>query len=634
MSASSFGLAKDYLNARPLSKWGAILSSVSSTAALLLLFPLVYLFVDLLVYQGRVDSHTDLGPVQERYQSHWRAISQDEFSGLQATASRNSGRWSGDAMAWVAWYTPWTAHAERYLFGLFLAAFFLVGLRGFLLNTAAHFACIASVDAVTKLRRNIYAHSYRLGVVAIRPDAQSEAGDLLARRVEQILDGFMAALTAQIRSPMLAIACLAAVVLVNVWVGLAGLFLIAATWMIAGQTAAYFRRDARLAHRKTESRLAVLRENLGLMQLVKSYLTERFSQARVERQLSDLSKATRRRLRGDTISRPALYTVAALAGLIVAFVAARAVLGGELSFAGSIVQACSFTALVFAVNRSVSAWVRIHRAKEASADVFEYLDRRGDTSQPIDAEFLQPMRKSLDLVSLSYREPGTGRMVLEGLSFSVSMGTRAAIICPDPDEALTLAYLLTRFLEPTAGEIRIDGKNLRWVTFDSLRTQIVMVLADLTTFSDTVGNNIGCGDPSFTRPQIIEAAKTAHAHQFIQRLPYGYETPLGDGGYDLRPGERFRIALARAILRDPSILVIEEPAEPFDPDSATLIDDAMTRLQPGRTLIFLAKRSTTIRAADSVFVVQNGKLHAAGNPEELVSGSQVYRAFPGGSSRS
>ncbi len=629
MSTSSFRLAKGYLNARPLAKWGAILSSVAACAVLLLLVPLVWLFVDLVVHQGRVTHPQELtAAVLERYPADWHDALRSDSSGILATVHRSQGHWYGNGLTWLARWNSWMANSEYYLAGLFGAAFFIVALRGFFLNAAAHLACIASVDAAGRLRRTIYAHSYRLGVIAIRPDAQSEAGDLLARRVEQILDGYMAALTSQIRSPMLAVASLAVVLLVNLWVGLAGLFLIAATWMIAGQAAAYFRRDARLATRRTESRLAVLRENLSLMQLVKSYLTERFSQARVERQLTELTKATRRKLRGETISRPTLYTVAALIGLIVTFVAARAVLGGTLSAAGLAVQACALASLVFAVNRSVSAWVRIHRAQEASAEVFEYLDRRGDSTQPIDAEFLQPMSKKLDLVSLSYREPGTGRMVLEGLSFSIPVGGRAAIICPDADESLTLAYLLTRFLEPTAGEIRIDGKNLRWVTYESLRTQIVMVLADHTTFSDTVANNIGCGDPSFSRPQIIEAAKTAHAHQFIQRLPYGYETPLGHSGHDLKPGEQFRIALARAILRDPSILVIEEPAEPFDPDSATLIDDAVSRIRPGRTLIFLAKRSTTIKSADSVFVIQHGKLHAAGNAEELVSGSQVYRAIP------
>ena len=629
MSTSSFRLAKAYLDARPLSKWGAIAASVAATVTLLLLVPLVYLAVDLLVYQGRMALPQDLSPASlERYPPEWQDALRGDSAGILATMHRAQGHRYGNGLAWLARWNPWMANGESYLAALFGAAILLVALRGLFLNAAAHFACIASVEAAGRLRRTIYAHSYRLGVIAIRPDAQTEAGDLLARRVEQILDGYMAALTSQIRSPLLALGSLAVVLMVNLWVGLAGLFLIAATWMIAGQAAAYFRRDARLASRKTESRLAVLRENLSLMQLVKSYLTERFSQARVERQLTELSKATRRKLRGETISRPTLYTVTALAGLIVAFVAARAVLGGELSMAGFVVQACALAAFVFAVNRSVSAWVRIHRAREASAEVFEYLDRRGDSTQPIDAEFLQPMTKKLDVVSISYREPGTGRMVLEGLSFSIPVGSRAAIICPDSDEALTLAYLLTRFLEPTGGEIRIDGKNLRWVTYESLRTQLVMVLTDHTTFSDTVSNNIGCGDPSFTRPQIIEAAKTAHAHQFIQRLPYGYETPLGDGGHDLKPGERFRIALARAILRDPSILVIEEPAEPFDPDSATLIDDAVTRIRPGRTLIFLAKRSTTIKSADSVFVIQHGKLHAAGNAEELVSGSQVYRAIP------
>lgn len=628
MSTSSFGQAKAYLNLRPLSKWAAISASFAASVTLLALLPFIYLFADLLVHRGHAGAD-DIREAEQKFTRHWRHASTDDFLGLQATAARGHAHWYGEPLARMSAALPWTGHREWYWLGLFLIAFFLVLLRGLFMNGAAHYACIAAVDAASKLRRTIYTHSYRLGIVAIRPDAQFEAGDLLSRRVEQVLDGFVSSLTSQIRSPILAIGALAIVLSVNIWIGLAGLFLFTATWMIAGQAAAYFRRDARMANRKIESKLAVLRENLSLMQLMKSYLTERFSQNRVERQITDLAKSTRRRLRGETVSRPTLYTVAALATLTVLGLAGRAVVGGELSLAGLVLQASAFAAIVFAMNRSISAWVRVHRASEAAADIFEYLDRRGDSTQAIDAEFLQPMQKKLEVVSLSYREPGSGRMVLEGISFTVPMGSRAAIICPDADEALTLAYLFTRFLEPTAGEIRIDGKNLRWVTYESLRTQIVMVLADHTTFSDTVANNIGCGDPGFTRPQIIEAAKTAHAHQFIQRLPYGYETNLGDGGVHLRPGECFRIALARAILRDPSILVIEEPAEPFDPDSANLIDDTMTRIQTGRTLIVLAKRSTTIQSADSVLVVQNGKLHATGNANELVSGSQVYRAITG-----
>jgi ATP-binding cassette, subfamily B, bacterial len=154
-----------------------------------------------------------------------------------------------------------------------------------------------------------------------------------------------------------------------------------------------------------------------------------------------------------------------------------------------------------------------------------------------------------------------------------------------------------------------------------------MVLADHTTFTDTVANNIGCGD-SFTRPQIVEAAKVAHAHGFVQQLPSGYETVVGGSGYSLRPGERFRIALARAVLRDPAVLVLEEPTEPYDPDSAALIDDAIARLQPGRTIIILARRSSTVKKADAVVVIQDGKV-AGGEADTAASASQTHKALAG-----
>src|SRR5262249_41655415 len=145
--------------------------------------------------------------------------------------------------------------------------------------------------------------------------------------------------------------------------------------------------------------------------------------------------------------------------------------------------------------------------------------------------------------------------------FAIAAGQRVALVGADEMEKHALVYLLPRFLDPGAGEIRIDRRNLRWVTLDSLRTQIGMVLQQNLVFSDTVANNIGCGDPTYNLTKVIEAAKIAHAHQFIQKLPQGYETPIGEMGQALKSGEKFRIALARAILRDPAILIIEEPID-------------------------------------------------------------------------
>jgi len=601
VDSEPFRQSLDYQKPTPVAKWGAVACSVLASLAVLGLLPVVYLFVDLLV--------------------HHRASG----DGLPGAAARAADGWCAGPLRWLAGWNGWAASDEGLLAGLFVFAFALILLRGLMLNLGAYLSAVVAIGASGRLRRAILTHSFRLGGLAIRRDAQEEAGDIISRKVELLQDGWIARLTVAVRALTLGVAAVAALAVLNPWLALAVVCLVGAVWLMAGLSAVWFRRDARLASRRADARLAVMRENLTFMQVVKSYLMERFNQARVERQLNDLAKATRRRLRGETLARPTLFTVGSLTGVALAFVAARVVLGGGLTVAGLAVAGCAVTALAVTVNRWIGTRVRIRRAKEAAADVFEFLDRRADITQPIDAEFLQPLTKKLELAKLSYREPGTGRMKLEDVTFTVPFGCRAAVVCGDPDEGRTLAYLLTRFLDPTGGEMKIDGKNLRWVTFESLRTQVALVLQDGTTFSDTVANNIGCGDTGYTLPQIIEAAKLTHAHQFVSRLPYGYETQLGDVGVTLRPGERFRIALARAVLRDPSLIVIEEPTEPFDPDSVALIDDAVTRLLPGRTVLFLARRSTTVKSADRVFYIQDGKLVSSTTSDETRVGGSAFR---------
>jgi ATP-binding cassette subfamily B protein len=694
----SFWSARNYLSSTPAAKWGAILCSAAASVCLVLLFPVLFLFADLLDWQGRVPNYVSLAPArQAAFQDEWdgqlatnpavaealgkirpkgatgpagaaewewrwqaavyatldRKVGHDAAEaylpldateggtlppapnpqlGVLGTVVRERNHWTGSLLGWAASWNPWAwrpgasgSAAAPYLTGLFLIAFALLLVRGVLMSAAAHLAAVATLEAGTRLRRALYTHAYRLTAVAVRPDAREEAGDLVTRRVEQIQDGLAAWLTGSVRGQVATVLLLIVLLVVHFWLTLSLLLLAGVVWLVAGQAAAWFRRDARVAARRAEARLGMMRESMALTLLVKSYLMERYSKNRFERHLADLSRAERRRARGETFSRPTLVAVVTLAGSAMLYLAGRVVLAGEMSLAGLAVKAAAIAALFYALNRWIAAQVRVARARGAAADVFEFLDRRGETGQPIDAEFLQPMARKLELVGVSLREPGTGRMVLEDITLTVPAGTRAAVVFTDPTEAHALAHLITRFQDPTAGEVRIDGKNTRWVTFESLRAQVALVTADALTFADTVANNIGCGDPGFTLPQIIEAAKVAHAHQFVQKLPYGYETMIGDGGVSLRAGERFRIALARAVLRDPSLIVIEEPAEPLDPDSAVLIDDAIARIRQGRTLLFLARRPSTVKTADEVFVLHNGRLKAGGSHDELIHASELYR---------
>jgi len=362
-----------------------------------------------------------------------------------------------------------------------------------------------------------------------------------------------------------------------------------------------------------------------LMRLVKVYLMELFNQSRVERQLARYAQAQVSRFHGEAIYRPLIVFLGTLAVAVLLLVTGTIILSRQLVFANAIMLATTLVSLYWPVNKWLEHRRKLHRARSAAKVLFAFLDRRGDVSQVVGAEFLPPLAKSLQFDEVTLREPGTNHLLLDRVSLTIRAAARVALIGADESEKQALIYLLPRFLDPTSGEIRIDDHNLRWVTLDSLRAQIGMVLQQSLIFNDSVANNIGCGDPGYTLPQIIEAAKIAHAHQFIQKLPRGYETVIGDLGYSLSLAEQYQIALARAVLRDPALLIIEEPTAPLSEEVKELMDDSYARMLPGRTTIFIPHRATTIRSCNQIVLLHKGRVQAAGEHRELLAENELYR---------
>ncbi|MDR3637517.1 MAG: ABC transporter ATP-binding protein, partial [Isosphaeraceae bacterium] len=222
-------------------------------------------------------------------------------------------------------------------------------------------------------------------------------------------------------------------------------------------------------------------------------------------------------------------------------------------------------------------------------------------------------------------ESRSGRTLLEGVSVEIRAGSRTAIMSLDEDAKHALVCLIPRLIDPKVGRVRIDGRDLRDVTLESIRAQVATILQNDLVFTDSVLMNIGLGDPSYALPRIIEAAKLAHAHNFIQDLPHGYDTVIGPLGHYLKPDEQYRVALARAYLHDPSIVIIEEPNVSLDDDTKHLIDDTVSRLSRNRTLIVLPHRLSTIRSCDQVVVLHNGRVETVGQPRRLQSDSKLFR---------
>lgn len=544
--------------------------------------------------------------------------------GLVVRTRDSYRRWLVHPLArWEPW--TWQSGNQTYMLGLFAVAAAIALLRAVGFFAAHTLAARATLQAVTRLRRAVYLQTYRLGTLAFHALGPTEAVGISTRQLESVHEGLYLWLTSYFREPTkFALLCLFAL-LVNFWLALAFVLFAGLVWLIGGQIASHFRTEVRIASQAAADQLALTQESLMLMRLVKAYLMEPFNQNRFEKQLAAYAGAQERRYRAEAIYRPTFTFLGMLAVLSMLYLTGHVVLNGHLGIASAVAMATALVSLYWPASHWLETRRTLRRSRTAAGALFDFLDRGGSVGQAAEAEFLPGLSRVLEFDKVTLKEPGTGRNLLRSVSLSVRAGQKVAIVGPDEIEKHALVYLMVRFLDPTQGEIRIDRKNIRWVTLDSLRVQVALILQHNLVFNDTVAHNIGCGDSSFNLARIIEAAKLAHAHQFISKLPKGYETVVGEMGHTLKPGEMFRIALARAILRDPALFVIEEPSSQLDDDTKALIDDTLQRILPGRTAIFLPHRLSTIRNCDRIFFLYEGRIAEQGEHRELLQKSDLYR---------
>ena len=219
------------------------------------------------------------------------------------------------------------------------------------------------------------------------------------------------------------------------------------------------------------------------------------------------------------------------------------------------------------------------------------------------------------------------RQVLKNVSFKISEKTSTAIVGPSGSGKTTICSLLARFYDPQGGKITVGGHDLKEFTCDSLLSNISMVFQNVYLFNDTIRANILFGKPDATEDEMIEAAKKARCHDFIMALPNGYDTVVGEGGGTLSGGEKQRISIARAILKNAPIIILDEATASIDPENEHLIQQAISALTRGKTIITIAHRLATIRNADQILVVDDGRIAEAGTHEALLRQNGIYKRF-------
>ena len=369
------------------------------------------------------------------------------------------------------------------------------------------------------------------------------------------------------------------------------------------------------------------RKSRGLMNMstaAKMMTTDRFDRANSTYAHRMVHVATRREL-----SSPLSEILLTVGLVFILILGGLAVLQGELLSSVFVLFVILFARLVPPVQSIVRVYNNLQKANAAATRIFEIMDADETIIEKANPVVLQGFNSAIQYrnVSFAYRTDSHADpvYVLRNIDLDIPCGQTIAIVGPSGAGKTTLVDLLPRFYDSTQGDILVDGHPVRDLNINSLRAQIGLVSQDCILFNDTVANNIAFGRTDHSPEQVRRAATVAHADEFITQLPQGYDTNIGDSGITLSGGQRQRLSIARAVLKNPPILILDEATSALDTESEMAVQQALNQLMQGRTCIVIAHRLSTIRHADLIIVMDHGVIVERGTHNQLIAQNGLYR---------
>ncbi len=454
---------------------------------------------------------------------------------------------------------------------------------------------------------------------------QAETGELLSRAIQDVERVRMITGRATIRM-LSSMVVLVATALILLWMNpRLALFAVAAMPLLAWR-AIHFGRRARPLSLAIQRQLAGLttrlEQNLRGARVVKAFAQEEAEIARFDEQNEHWFGVSSQSVRLSSVNQPLMQLIANLATVFILWYGGMLVIRGELTLGGLVAFTTYLAQLVPPIRMLGQTVPMLAMGAAAGERIFEILDAVPDVRDAPDATPMPPIKGHVyfDHASFTY---GT-RPVINDVTLEALPGQVVALLGPTGSGKSTLISLIPRFYDPTAGRVLIDGHDIRQYTLNSLRSQIGIVLQDTTLFAATMRENIAFGSPDASEEQIVEAAKAAQAHEFISQTADGYETEVGERGVTLSGGQKQRLAIARAILTDPCILILDDATASVDTGTEHLIQAALERLMQGRTTFVIAHRLSTLLRADQILVLDQSGIAARGKHQELLKTSSLY----------
>ncbi|MDA0699421.1 MAG: ABC transporter ATP-binding protein [Chloroflexi bacterium] len=368
----------------------------------------------------------------------------------------------------------------------------------------------------------------------------------------------------------------------------------------------------------------VLQENLAGIKVVKAFAREEMQQAKFRAAAGNLLSQSMTVSRVFSFLFPVVLLVANLGQASVLYFGGKQILNASLTL-GEYQEFSLYLIYLFLPLAQFGIIItQLGQASASAARIFEILDATSDVQDKPDALTLPEVSGRVTFDNVTFKYPGGGEPVLSEVSFTVEPGQCVALLGATGSGKTTIINLLPRFYDPSSGSIMIDGLDLRSVTLDSLRSQIGIVLQETILFSSTIRENIAFGRPSATLAEVQAAARAAAADDFIDAMPDGYDTPVGERGSTLSGGQKQRIAIARALILNPHLLILDDATSSVDLQTESRIQAALDRLMRGRTSFVIAQRISTVINADLILVLDRGKIVASGRHLDLLENNGLY----------
>jgi len=494
----------------------------------------------------------------------------------------------------------------------------------------AYLMAYVEQGVIRDIRNDIYRHIHRLSLSYFDRTRTGQMISRITNDVNLVNGGLSASFFTLIKNPLLIITSLAIAFVISWKLTIASFAVLPVSLIVIGWLGLKLRRDSRISQQKMADVTSVLQETISGARIVKAFGMEEFEIRKFSKETNRYFRTLLRLTRIRNLASPITEFLGTVVGVGILWYGGQQVLGGVPGGSGlSPAEFITFLMVIFSIMQPVkemsSVNNRIQEALAAGERIFSLMDTEPDIKEADNPVSCTEFKNSIVYENVLFAYDKGRDLVLNSVSLTVKRGEILAIVGPSGAGKSTLVDLLPRFYDPLKGRIYIDGIDISMIKIKDLRRLMGIVTQETILFNDTVRNNIAYGMENIAIDRVIEAAKIANAHRFIEKMESGYDTVIGERGVKLSGGEKQRLAIARAVLKNPPILILDEATSSLDTESEVLVQEALDRLMKNRTSLVIAHRLSTVQHADKIIVLNKGEIVEEGSHQDLLKRDGLYK---------